>query len=480
MNTENIRLMCFSVMKLQSPLHFGTGDSDNPLADQPVFRNGKGLPVIPGSTLAGAFNFKVNLSDQEREKWLGISQQESELKEVPPSAFVFDDAEVIPDQENLLRYPVEIRDGVTIMRGTMTAKPDHHFQTEVVPVGTAFCFACRGDVSISDLDVVKKKIRQFLFDGGQLGGSQNAGQGEWLADKIGWLQLDLSQQEDLKWWLSTGHGFEWKGDFDDLEAKNTNVKIETITNDWKTNSDFEIHLSVKIKDGLHLSAGSSGIPEKGMPDIQQVQRQKIENTGASAKLTPEFVDYGTAIKGRFRSAMEMLLRTYLHHRNLDKKQILARVPGDPSEFNQKSVPEEIQRFFGGEDFKGAWSVREIAWTDTPEELSSEDHIKIDEFTQQTIEHAKFEFAPLSRGKTDVYIRLNPGHSEPWQKTLLYLTAELMALNLLPFGGHGSRGYLGAKLAFVNKEDIEKGSNLEKFKTFIEELSQKAGKEVVRE
>jgi CRISPR/Cas system CSM-associated protein Csm3 (group 7 of RAMP superfamily) len=451
------------------------------LADQLVSRNGKGLPVIPGSTLAGSF--KTNLSGDEQEGWLGIPKSDSKQKKISPSSFVFDDAEVIPGQESLLKYPVELRDGVTLLRESMTAKPDNYFQTEVVPVGTSFCFACRGDVSKSKIDDVKNKLRKFLFEGGQLGGNQNAGQGEWMTDKICWLQLDMSKPEDLKWWLNTGHGMEWKGDFNNLLKKNRNVKIESRMNDWKTNSDFEIHLSVEIKNGLHLSAGSSGIPEKGMPDIQQVQRQKIDYDNGNAKFDSEYVDYGTAIKGRFRTAMEMLLRTYLHHQNLDKKQILTRVPGDPSEFNQKTVPEEIQKFFGGKKYKGAWSVREKAWTGTPEKLSREDHIKIDEFTQQTIEHAKFDFAPLAQGKTDVFIRLNPGYNELWQKTLLYLTAELLALNLLPWGGHGSRGYLGAKVTFENRDKIKQSIDTEKFEKFngfLNDIIKSEAKEVMYE
>ncbi|MCK4447322.1 MAG: hypothetical protein KAW56_09600, partial [Candidatus Marinimicrobia bacterium] len=271
---------------------------------------------------------------------------------------------------------------------------------------------------------------------------------------------------------------EWTGDFDDLLKKNTNVKIESRKDDREKNSAFEIHLRVGIIDGLHLSAGSSGIPIKGMPDIQQVQRQKIDYDNGNAKFVSEYVDYGTAIKGRFRTAMEMLLRTYLHRNEIPKDNITKIVPADPSEYNDKYVSDDLKKFFGGKKYKGAWSVREKVWTNP--HLSREDHIKIDEFTQQTIEHAKFDFAPLSQGKTDVFILLNPGHNESWQKTLLYLTAELLALNLLPWGGHGSRGYLGATITFENCEDIKEKTDLNKFKSFIEQLDKTQKEEVADE
>ena len=48
------RLLCYARLRLTSPLQIGSGSRNNPFTDWPVVRDVRGVPFIPGGTLAGA------------------------------------------------------------------------------------------------------------------------------------------------------------------------------------------------------------------------------------------------------------------------------------------------------------------------------------------------------------------------------------------------------------------------------------------
>lgn len=465
---RNHRLLCFSILEMESPLRLGSGTQDDPFSDQPVLRDVRNIPFIPGGTLAGAF--AATLRDTETKKeWLGTPAD----PETPPSSLIMDDAKPLPAQEKLFTWPVDIRDSVTLLRNNLNAKQDHHFLGEVVPVGTCFCFFCRCDFSSKeDMKKFKDTMKTFLFSGGHLGGEKNAGGGTWRANQIGWRHLDLSDMEDLKIWLVRFHGLEWQGDWTRLEGLGRTE--ETRPDDYPLLKRWQLVMKVKIDSGLHMSAGASGLPEKGQPDLTQAVRQKMVKDGEDThSLQSEFVDYGTAVKGRIRTAMELLLRTYLAKSNskLDSGSIKQIVPEDPT--NQSSS-NEVADFFGHKKKRGAWSVEEVPWK-VPREndrvVSKEDHIKLSEFTQQVIQRAKFDFAPLKKGKSEVRVSL-PADATEWQKVLISYAGRLLALNVLPWGGHASRGYMGAKLEIV-EDQSDTPPDSASIKDFIDHLIKQA-------
>lgn len=470
---RNHRLLCFSILEMESPLRLGSGTQDDPFSDQPVLRDVRNIPFIPGGTLAGAF--AATLRDTETKKeWLGTPAD----PETPPSSLIMDDAKPLPAQEKLFTWPVEIRDSVTLLRHNLNAKQEHHFQGEVVPVGTCFCFFCRYDFSLKEgMEKFKNKMRSFLFSGGHLGGKKNAGGGTWRANQIEWRHLDLTDKEDLKTWLVKFHGLEWQGDW--AKLKSLKLTKETRPDDYPLSKHWQLVMKVKIDSGLHMSAGASGLPEKGQPDLTQAVRQKmVKNGEGTYSLQSEFVDYGTAVKGRIRTAMELLLRTYLAKSNskLDSESIKQIVPKDPT--NQSSS-NEVANFFGHKKKAGSWSVEEVPWEDAPvilnedntEPTSSEHHIKISEFTQQVIRKAKFDFAPLKRGESEVCVSL-PDDAKKWQKVLVSYAGRLIALNVLPWGGHASRGYMGSELEIV-EDRSDTPTDSASIKNFINHLIKEA-------
>ena len=218
---------------------------------------------------------------------------------------------------------------------------------------------------------------------------------------------------------------------------------------------WQVTLKAEIK-GLHMSAGATGLPRKKFPDRAQATRYAFvfDEIKKTYRLESQYVDYGDSIKGRFRTAMEMLLRTYLRKaKNPDD--ILKLVPEDPT---KESTNDKIKDFFGHKRVKGGWAVKESSWDPesggqplSPDDLFKQHHNRLCEVTQHVISGAKFEFAPLGRGISEVVVTL-PASAPSWQKELVYRTAHLLALNALPWGGYGSRGYLGATLSIIDGQD----------------------------
>jgi CRISPR/Cas system CSM-associated protein Csm3 (group 7 of RAMP superfamily) len=456
--TRELRLLCFGIIELQSSLHVGGNPGGDTYSDQPILRDVAGIPFISGGALAGAF--AACLDSSKKEKWLGITSDKKTQKDTPPSLVTFNDVYPLPAQRELLTYPVEIRDGVTIMRRSLTAKEDHHFQTEVLPVGTAFPFFCRADLACGKNGTsaeFKNKMEQFLLSGGSFGGKTNAGNGRWQVQggKIGWLELDMSSVKDLRFWLRIGHGYQWAGDWEQLK---TDLSVEPVDKKPVENQQWEMELTIKVERGFHLSAAGTGLPEKDHADLTQALRQRMtKKTNGFYKLDSEYVDYGSAVKGRLRTAMEMLLRTYLRKQDLlDENKILAIVPDDPAPAFNLSICQEIRDFFGHRGKKGGWAVEEAVWNKAG--TQRQDHIRLSEFTQHVIHGAKFEFEPLSAGETRVVVNL-PAEAPEWQKALVWRAGKLLTLNILPWGGHGSRGYVGATFVAIMPKSIVPGVEL---------------------
>jgi CRISPR/Cas system CSM-associated protein Csm3 (group 7 of RAMP superfamily) len=260
-------------------------------------------------------------------------------------------------------------------------------------------------------------------------------------------------------WLKTLHGFCWDGKWQQLE--NLGFKAEdTSTDEGADAFSWSMTLDIKIDKGLHLSAGNSGLPEKEQPDLRQAKRTRILRDGRLAK--DEYVDYGSSVKGRLRTAMEMILRTYLiEFKGADSKVVCDKiVPVNPTE---KSENGNLSSFFGSNEYRGPWGVsNDSCWQNS--KVSREDHIRIDEFTQHVMGGAKFDFEPLKKGDSRVKVGINRPDAPEWQKALLLLAGRLLEQDILPWGGHASRGYLGARIrvADCTEEPDKPGITLKDF------------------
>lgn len=443
------RVLIHALLNMDSPSHIGSGRDDDSFTDQPVIRSLAGFPFLPGGSLAGNLFDTMELNEAQRRDWFG---QTIEKEDKPKSSrLIVDDAFPVLAQRKKLSKPVELRSLNALLRDSLTVRRGASFNMEVLPRGTLFCFGCRCDLdSESDVQSLIGQIRSFLAKGGQIGGKETSGLGCWTSQNMWSRTLDMHKEKDLISWLENLHGLDWQGDEEELRRSGftcEHLKPSASDDGWS------IRLSVTLNKGLHLSSGSSGMPKKGEADLQQARQLQIDQNG---QFTKTELDFGSTVKGRLRSAMEFLLRTYLIKFTACTSSAATNIiPLDPSSI---SPVEDINTFFGFANDqtrtggKSGWKVKEAPWQNSRQR--SEDHIRLSEFTQSVMQGAKFDFHPISHGEAVLHVTIpNPSAAEDWQKVLLYRAAELLALNVLPWGGHASRGYLGTQIRIEDHDEL---------------------------
>jgi CRISPR-associated RAMP protein (TIGR02581 family) len=210
----DLRLTC------RTGLHIGAGKS-SALAgsDQPVFRDGAGRPLVPGSSLRGILRSGVealcralaldavadpgdankhSLSTESAEilphwRQLSIVQRLFGTVAEGPGGFSYASRLQIADAPCEAAVAVELRDGVGIERGTRTAATGIKFDLEVVPAGTSF----RGSLRFknpADFEIGLLAQALSMLDSGALllGGKSARGLG-WVAVEVSPLRIVDSQ-----------------------------------------------------------------------------------------------------------------------------------------------------------------------------------------------------------------------------------------------------------------------------------------------
>jgi len=135
------RIIVTGILTLESPTHIGNDDGDG-LLDMPIHLDAfEGIPLLPGSTLAGALRNYVRQHDESLAKTLfgQVSSREDgtgeSVSRTSESLFIIDDA---------LGYApagpwrLELRDGVAIDPKTRTASDAQKYDIELLAAGTQF------------------------------------------------------------------------------------------------------------------------------------------------------------------------------------------------------------------------------------------------------------------------------------------------------------------------------------------------------
>ncbi|OQB35172.1 MAG: hypothetical protein BWY09_02409 [Candidatus Hydrogenedentes bacterium ADurb.Bin179] len=437
-----IRVVLCAPLTFEAPWRSGAAEP-SAHTDMPVRRESRGLPFLSGSELASAF---ARSSSSLPPTWLGKDAG----GEPVPAAIFFNDALPLPAQQPALQHILEVRERVVIQRDTAATMTDGHFNMEVLPAGAVFCFSCRGNAKDeAEADAMVRALEAFLARGGHLGGQTNNGLGKWRATHGTHRFFNLDTKGGLSDWLLNGSGLNWQGDPDVFGRDRWIALPERDSGEWK------LHMRIAIDKGLHITGGRKGMPVSGDPDDAQATRKRIDEKG---NLSEEPVDAASAVKGRFRSAMEMLLRSHLiNEEGLDPDRVCRELlPCDPRE---KAGIKALADFFGHAQERkreggcaAQWGVEEQPWHAASSRRM--EHNRLDHFTQHVLDQALFTFGPLSGGETCVTVVL-PEDALPWQRQLVLHAAELLKLELLPWSGRGARGYIG-----ISVKDIQVSKPLE--------------------
>jgi len=472
------RIVVEGNLVLQTPAHFGDGDSgeivDMTLLVDPV----SGRPLLTGSTLAGALRSYLlarecgeraaigNGRNTLAEKLFGASQMDHKGQQ---SSLIIDDI--------LGKLPtgvpgIEIRDGVRLNSKSRTADDEAKFELELWPAGTQFplhfeLLICEED----DEDALKQALATALIglSNGDiaLGKRKSRGYGKLRVEKWTKRTYDFMKSDDLIAWIAH--------DRDDLEVTGPDVELdEDITKllgikPVDVRSYFDIDANFQVIGSL-LIRSTSGVAFHG-PD--QVHLRSWQPDG-----TKKPVLSGTSIAGALRARALRIINTL----TMDKGKAQG-LTGDifGIQYQDENESAESRPKLNASRLKVDEMIIEGCCMDL-----IQNRVCIDRFTGGAAEGKLFNEQPVFGGKAKLKMRLiNPVSSEIG--ILLLLLKDLWTGDL-PLGGEASvgRGRLAgekAELVLFNKgvkneewllEDMPGGikcsGNKERLERYVVELN----------
>ena len=405
---------------LRTAAHFGgTGDD---LADMMVLRDPReGLPLLPGSSLAGALrNYLADVlggyeSDEHPDvaSLFGARRSEGEGDQSP--LIVFDGIGTLPDS-----CSIEIRDGVAIDGKTGIAEAHKKFDYEVLPAGTMF--PLRVELLILDPQGEASQVSLLLsalsgLAEGQIsiGARRSRGLGSIAAGNWRAVRHDLTQQ---KGWL-----------------------------DWLTSDAKEpIADSAPVHNSV-LEACASACPSLllGLEQVDRRRRLVIEaeiqsNGGVLVRSRPATGDApdavhlksagcsvlpGTSLAGVLRAHAGRIAR-FVRSQHGDAEMWIDGIFGSPSRDTETADSQPVaSRLRVSENIiKGGTRLRPS-------------RIQIDRFTQGVVDGALFDEEPDYQGLTTVRLELRT--PTPGEPGLLLLLAKDFLDGHIPVGGASSVG-----------------------------------------
>lgn len=214
------RIVISGSLQTQGPLRIGTGKSSSAVeSDQPVLKDVRGRPVIPGSSLKGAIRsfleqtargLVVQTTSDEHMKWVACDPLQTpcinpnaygeQSDDIKRNAFVETNTCIIcrvfgsPAAASKLTIRDSavdtdfwggqylVRDGVSINRDTGTAEAQRKYDFEVVPAGVRFYFKMElENTEPFEQGLVFIALRALQNERIQFGGAQSRG--------LGWVVL---------------------------------------------------------------------------------------------------------------------------------------------------------------------------------------------------------------------------------------------------------------------------------------------------
>lgn len=205
------RLAVTGTLELVSPARTGGTDSLD-LTDRPLLRDHKGMPFLPGTTLAGLLRSYLNdltgggnKGSGETALLFGCRWGKDDEEQSP---LIVDDAFLDPEQNG----ESEIRDNVRINPGTGVAQKGMKFDGELLPKGTRFQIGfelllpednSKESELISLLVTVLKGLEKKKIS---IGGRTRRGLGRCKAAAWKYRIFDLSNKEGMLAWIGAGGG----------------------------------------------------------------------------------------------------------------------------------------------------------------------------------------------------------------------------------------------------------------------------------
>jgi CRISPR/Cas system CSM-associated protein Csm3 (group 7 of RAMP superfamily) len=436
------RIIVEGELVLQTPAHFGNGDSTD-LVDMPLLTDsldGK-TPLLPGASIAGALRSYV----REREHGFRAKADTNAGTAGSASILLFggNKGDEYGEQSPLLvedalgKYAsVELRDGVRVNGESRTAEEEKLFNIEMWEAGTTF--PLRFELIVrqqDDQSVLRQALATALagFNDGSitLGARKRRGYGQ--VSVAGWRvrEYDLANSADLLDWIANGSNALSGPVFPDIAAA---LNVGTLIDDHR--HTFRLHAEFSLDGSLLIRSGSG-------PEIRQ------EDTNAASDQGPDTVHLHSArpassSDGR-RERRPILSGTSLAGALRARALKIARLIAPPTKEGVEDARQLIDSMFGADMdvAKNPEASRVIVYERVVtgvENTSVQNRVSLDRFTGSTRDGALFNEQPLFGGEQSlVTVCLRLENPQAYEIGLLLLLLKDLWTGDLPLGGESSIG-----------------------------------------
>jgi CRISPR/Cas system CSM-associated protein Csm3 (group 7 of RAMP superfamily) len=475
------RIVVTGALMLTRPAHFGNGDADD-LTDLPLLVDEvDGRALLTGASLAGALRnylrerqcgFELPMPSRDPRSPYYRDWYETEDELLTASLFGGHRGDEQGDQSPLIvddalsvtqgRPTVELRDGVAIDAATRTAVEDKKYDFELLQAGTTLDL--RFELLLEDEGTPnpqheKAKVRNVrrlralalalhgLGSGEiRLGARKRRGFGCCEVNQWTVTRYRLCQPDELLAWLAADHPDWVKTKPATSSGTDIVALLGVLPAEIALEEDRREYFSIEAEfalDGSLLVRAGFDEQDRG-PDTVHLHAYS-NNHRESQPVLP-----GTSLAGALRQRAQRIANTFAG----EDKQARA------------GVQTLIDEMFGPAVIRGGEQARASRVIVNEEFIESghsfvQTRIKIDRFTQGTIETALFEEAPHFGGaiKLKLWLNLVPNGRTEAEIGLLLLVLKDLWLGDLPLGGGGNvgRGRLRGKTAALRWKQLGQAS-----------------------
>ncbi len=444
------RTLVFARIVQESALSVG-GNRPHGLVDSPLARDGRGRPVLRGSTLAGCFIARARTLVDQLPRAItsgGIKSQGRDQPDPIASAWRFTHAHPLGSEPQSAFFQ-----HVSIDACTQAAKDDHLFNLEALPAGTSWNFeleiAPAADTDFSDLEALAAAVLVTWQrpGGARLGRGSRHGYGWCHLEDIAIVRLDtrhaglwpdaFAPERSVTSWVE--HFRAQDVEVIDLttflalhgdrqpEAKRSMVELSGTLEVGERQDEFGKGygldtLSIGGHARMQLQAGDffeRVIAPQGIPFPPEDFDPDFAITaipGADGKLLPHVP--GASIRGVWRSLLER------HYRASGTDLSL------------------LDSLFGSTERAGVLSVADATLADDDWKLLWQQHVAIDELTGGAYGSAKFDRLCIARARFAWRATIEADSTESAEALARPLRNLLQTLGngQLPVGGGIWRGH----------------------------------------
>jgi CRISPR/Cas system CMR subunit Cmr4 (Cas7 group RAMP superfamily) len=400
---------------LETPCHLGNG-AESASVDMPLVRDRtEGLPLLTGSSLAGALRDHVNdrtlgfgveeVPGGETARLFGVGRGEDEGAQSP--LIVFDAVGKLPENTT-----TEIRDGVAIAPTTGTAKEHLKYNLEVLPSGTTFSIRVELLVGNAPQEVTQVGLLAAALSAlqhGQIGiGARHArGLGSCRARKWRVRRFDLAGRDGWLAWLGSDPANPNKG----MRPHEDIVATMRDAAGGKVRFELPVERRVGVHVELELTT-QGGLLVRG-PGMTSDAADAVHLHSGGQPILP-----GTSVAGAIRARATRIAQVVRAAQN-DGRRWVDRLFG-PRPDRQTGQTLSASRL----------RVSEQAVTGG--RVLRQTRIRSDRFTGGVVDGGLFDEEPLFRGK--VTARLELRAPRDGELGLLLLVVKDLLTGDLPLGG----------------------------------------------